>query len=213
MIDDKTRLPDLTPRSLRFGGLFMIILAAAVPALAWEFAASVLSLAGLFIGASAWAAIALLGYLAMGRNGDSRTFSLLICGCGALWAGVLTAAFWFLVRGQLGVSSPVPLTDGRMPPGDIMALCGVAAAATGATYGYFSAIRYRDLPRTAHPLAARRGMGAHTLGRALPRRVRRRPARTRYALFAVAAPLVLALAVTAVSAAVPRRITTPDGIS
>ncbi len=211
-MDDKTRLPDLTPRSLRFGGLFMIILAAAVPALAWEFAASVLSLAGLFIGASAWAAIALFGYLAMGRNGDSRTFSLLICGCGALWAGVLTAAFWFLVRGQLGVSSPVPLTDGRMPPGDIMALCGVAAAATGATYGYFSAIRYRDLPRTM-TRSLRAAAWALIPSVALCLAVFGTDLRNSYALFAVAAPLVLALAVTAVSAAVPRRITTPDGIS
>jgi hypothetical protein len=211
-MDDKTRLPDLTPRNLRFGGLFMIILAAAVPALAWEFAASVLSLAGLFIGASAWAAIALIGYLAMGRNGDSRTFSLLICGCGALWAAVLTAAFWFLVRGQLGVSSPVPLTDGRMPPGDVMALCGVAAAATGATYGYFSAIRYRDLPRTLNR-ALRAAAWALIPSIALCLAVFGTDLRNRYALFAVAAPLVLALAVTAVSAAMPRKITTPDGIS
>jgi heme/copper-type cytochrome/quinol oxidase subunit 4 len=211
-MDDKTRLPDLTPRSLRFGGLVMIILTAAVPALAWTFAASVLSLGGLFIGAAAWAAIALLGYLAMGRNEDSRTFAILICGCGALWAVVLTAAFWFLVRGQLDVSSPVPLTDGRMPPGEIMALCGVAAAATGATYGYFSAIRYRDLPRT-FSRALRAFAWALVPSMALCLAVFGTDLLNRYVLFAVGAPLALALAVTAVAAAMPRRVTTPAGIS
>ncbi len=111
-MDDKTRLPDMTPRSLRFGGLFMIILAAAVPALAWEFATSVVSLAGLFVAASAWAAIALFGYLLLGRDSAARVFSLLICGCGALWAVVLTTTFWFLVRGEFDVSSPVASRTG-----------------------------------------------------------------------------------------------------
>jgi heme/copper-type cytochrome/quinol oxidase subunit 4 len=211
-MDDKTRLPDLTPRSLRFGGLLLILLTAAVPALGWTFATSVVSLAGLFIAASAWAALALAGYLAMGRDNESRVFALLICGCGALWAVVLTAAFWFLVRGEFDVASPVALTNGRMPPGEIMALCGVAAAATGATYGYFSAIRYRDVPRTLSR-SLRACAWALVPSVALCLAVFGTDLVNRYALFAIAAPLVLALAVTAVAAAMPRRVTTPAGIS
>jgi hypothetical protein len=208
----KTQLPEMTPAPLRIGGVVMIIATAAVPPLAWTLASAQVSLAGLLVAGSAWAVIALVGYFAMGRTADSKTFAVLVCGCAAVWTVVLSIGFWFLVRREFGVDSPVTLGGGAMAPDEVMKLFGVAAAATGATYGFFSAVRYRDLPRT-FPRTLRAAAWAAVPSVALSLAVYSFNIANRYAAFAILAPVVLALAVTAVTMAVPRPATTPAGIS
>ena len=211
-MEQKTRLPELTPPHLRLAGIVMIVASAAVPWLAWSFASSVLSLGGLSLAAVGWAIIALAGYLGMRRSTEARDFAVLVCGCAALWAVVLSVGFWFLVRGQIGTASPVSLEGGKVSSNDVMALVGVVAAATGAIYGFFSGIRYRELPR-GFGRALRAAAWASLPSVALSLAVFETEILNRYAAFAILAPIVLALALTAIVRAVRGPATTPSGRS
>jgi hypothetical protein len=86
----------------------------------------------------------------------------------------------------------------------------VTAAATGATFGFFSGIRYRRIPNT-FPRALRAAAWASVPSVALSCAVFSFQIGNRYAAFAILAPFVLALAVTGVSQLVvkPQPETTP----
>ena len=211
-MEEKTRLPEMTPPHLRLAGIVMIIASAAVPWLAWSFASSVLSLGGLALAAVGWAVIALAGYLGMRRSAEARRFAVLVCGCAALWTVVLSVGFWFLVRRAIGTASPVSLEGGKVSANDVMALFGVVAAATGAIYGFFSGIRYRELPRS-FGRALRAAAWACLPAVALSLVVFEADIANRYAAFAILAPIALALVVTAIVRAVPAPATTPSGRS
>jgi hypothetical protein len=210
-MEEKTRLPELTPPNLRVGGVTMIVAAAAMPPLAWMLASSASSLGGLLLAPVGWAVIALVGYAVLGRTVESRKFAVLVTGCAALWAIVLSAAFWFIVRREFDAASPVAVW-GKLAPADVMSLFGLGAATTGATYGFFSGIRYRDLPRT-FPRALRASAWAVLPALALCLLVFGFNIANRYAAFALLAPFVVALAVTAVAKAMEQPATTPSGIS
>jgi len=205
-MEEKTRLPELTPARLRFGGIVLVVLCAAVPVLAWTFATSVVSLFGLLLAASCWAALALVFYFALGRSAPVRTMAVLVSGCAAVWTVLLSAGFWFLVRDQFGIDTPVALYMGKASPGDVMSLFGVAVAATGATYGFFSCTRYGALPR-AITRSLRASMWASLPTVALSLAVFETAIVNRYAMYAIFAPFVLALAVTAVARMSPSKAT------
>jgi hypothetical protein len=208
-MEDKTKLPEMTPPHLRVGGVAMIIATAAVPPMAWKFANDSVSLGGLFVALSAWAVIALVGYLGLGRSTEAKKFALLVVGCGALWSIVLSVGFWYVVRGAVGVDDPLAIGS-ALPVDEIMALFGVTAAATGATFGFFSGIRYRAIPNT-FPRAIRAAAWASVPSVAMSLAVFSFQIANRYAAFAILAPFVLALAVTGVSQLVvkPQPETTP----
>ena len=201
-MEEKTRLPELTPPPLRVGGTVMIVASAAVPALAWMLASSVQSLLGLLLAPVGWAIIAVAGYAVLGRNPEARKFAMLVCGCAALWTVVLSAGFWFLGQRAAGIVSIE----------DVMAIFGVAVGATGATYGFFSGIRYRDLPRT-FGRALRAAAWASLPSVALCLVVFEFRIVNEYAAFAILAPFALAFAVTAIARAARPPATTPSGIS
>ena len=201
-MEEKTRLPELTSPPLRVGGTVMIIASAAVPALAWMIAGSIQSLGALVLAPVGWAIVALAGYAALGRSTESRKFAVLVCGCAALWTVVLSIGFWPLGRRAAGIVSIE----------EVMAIFGVAVGATGATYGFFSGIRYRDLPRT-FGRALRAAAWACLPSVALSLAVFGFRIVNEYAAFTILAPFALTFAVTAVARAAQPPATRPSGRS
>jgi hypothetical protein len=200
-----TAPPSKTPVQLRVVGAAAVSLTAAVPVVALALADRLESWWGALIAPAVWAILLWALYVRLGRGAEVRRLIALVAGCGALWP-LLLGAITLYYLGSMHRS--------------LFMLVGVVftATLTGATFGLLCYMRYGAIPQrieravrlalwAAIPsavllvvrVALLRVDGTHLSGSEI----------TKAVVIVVVGPIVLAILLAALSAAIATRPIAP----